>query len=187
MRGTHGLAYALLILFVLACECSHSKDQQPTSSPFGSDSGGTTPSRRTGEAVSVGFMRYQVHGSRYSDRFSDNQERNQPPDDSYLIIDLTVTNTANRNQMMPWFKLVDQNGTEYEMASRARAAERNLDRIRFLDPRVPTRGELIFDVPPDRTYRLKVTGGSGSTHETMIELTPSGQSGGGSGSDRRSR
>ena len=180
MRGTHGLAYALLILFVLACRCP-----LPTNQPSINSSDGNSQTHRTGEIVRIGYMQYQVHGSRFSDRFSDNEFLNQPPDAMYLIVDLSVTNTDNEERTVSPFKLVDENGAEYGTSYRAFMAEGGMGLIPSLNPNVTRRANLIFDVPQNRIYRLRVSGGNWSTDEALIALMPAPHPTGGRGENRR--
>ena len=131
------------------------------------------PVYKTGETVNVGYMQYQVYGAWYTNRLSGNQYLNQPPDATYLFVDLGVANTDKEERTVPPFKLIDENKAEYGTSDKAWAAEGSIGLLQNLNPSVAKRAYVIFDVPAGRNYKLKVSGGYWSSDDALIELSPS--------------
>lgn len=127
---------------------------------------------RTGETANVGYMQYRVVGSWYSMRLSSNEYLDEPPDATYLFVDLSVANLDNEERTVPPFKLIDANNAEYGTSDRAWAAEGSIGLLTNLNPSVSKRAYVIFDVPQGRTYKLKVSGGYWSSEDALIELSP---------------
>jgi len=131
------------------------------------------PVFKTGESVNVGYMQYKVYDSWYTNRLSGNQFLNQPPDATYLFVDLGVANTDKEERTVPPFKLIDENKAEYGTSDKAWAAEGSIGLLQNLNPSVAKRAYVIFDVPTGRTYKLKASGGYWSSDDALIELSPS--------------
>lgn len=127
---------------------------------------------RTGEAAHVGYLQYEVVTSWYSTRLSSNEYLDEPPDATYLFVDLAVANLDNDQRTIPPFKLIDANNAEYGTSDRAWAAEGSIGLLPSLNPSVSKRAYVIFDVPQGRSYKLKVSGGYWSSDDALIELSP---------------
>lgn len=127
---------------------------------------------KQGETVNIGYTSYRVWGSRWSARLSDNQFLDQPPNAMYLIVDLTVRNDDKKSRMIPPFRLVDNNMAEYETSGKGWAVEGTIGVLDSLNPDVQKRGLVVFDVPPDRQYWLRISGGYWSGEKALILLTP---------------
>ncbi len=70
------------------------------------------PVYKTGENVNVGYMQYEVYDAWYTDRLSTNQFLDQPPDATYLFVDLGVANVDKEERTVPQFKLIDDNTSD---------------------------------------------------------------------------
>jgi hypothetical protein len=127
---------------------------------------------QTGEAANVGYMQYTVLSSWYSTRLSSNEYLDEPPDATYLFVDLAVANLDKEQRTIPPFKLIDANKAEYGTSDRAWAAEGSIGLLTSLNPSVSKRAYVIFDVPQGRTYKLKISGGYWSSEDALIELSP---------------
>lgn len=124
------------------------------------------------ETVSIGYTSYVVWRARWADRLSNNQFLDQPPDASYLFLDITVRNDDTKARTIPPFKLIDENGAEYEPSSKAFAVEGSIGPLQSLNPSVQKQGTIVFDVPKERKYKLKVSGGFWSAADALIEIVP---------------
>jgi len=131
------------------------------------------PVYKTGENVNVGYMQYEVYDAWYTNRLSTNQFLDQPPDATYLFVDLGVANVDKEERTVPQFKLIDENKAEYGTSDKAWAAEGSIGLLQNLNPSVAKRAYVIFDVPIGRNYKLKVSGGYWSSDDALIELSPS--------------
>jgi Domain of unknown function (DUF4352) len=90
----------------------------------------------------------------------------------YLFVDLTVSNNDNQARTIPPFKLVDENGSEYESSGIGWAADGAIGLIEDLNPSVSKRGLVVFDVPQERKYQMKLSGGYWSGKYANVELQP---------------
>ena len=90
----------------------------------------------------------------------------------YLFVDLTVRNNDKKARMVPPFTLVDENGAEYEASNHGWAVEGSIGLIDSLNPSVSKQGFVVFDVPQNRDYRLKLSGGYWSLEDAFVQLTP---------------
>lgn len=126
---------------------------------------------KVGDTVSVGYTSYCVWKAWWSDRLSTNEFLDQPPDASYLFLELTVRNNDKKARLIPPLKLIDENDAEYQASAKGWAVERSIGVLDSLNPGVSKQGLMVFDVPRNHTYRLKVSGGYWSVEDTLIEIT----------------
>lgn len=127
---------------------------------------------KEGETVQVGYTSYAVWRSWWSSHLSDNQFLDKKPNAMFLFVDLTVRNDDTKARTVPPFKLVDENGAEYDASADGWAVENSIGIIENLNPSVSKRGYVVFDVPPERKYRLKLSGGYWSGKYAYVELNP---------------
>ncbi len=127
---------------------------------------------KQGESLRVGYTSYLVTKSWWSDKLSNNEFLDQKPDAAFLFVELVVRNDDIKARVVPPFKLVDQIGSEYEASSKSWAVEGALGIIESLNPSVQKQGFVVFDVPRDRKYKLKLSGGYWSSEEEFVLLTP---------------
>lgn len=168
-----------LILIVLGLISSLMNDGPTTSgtssrAPSSAEGkGSTTVSVRTeGESVHVGYTSYAVWRSWWSNRLSDNQFLDQRPNATYLFVELTVRNNDRKARIVPPLELVDEDGAEYEASSNGWAVEGAIGILESLNPSVSKQGFIIFDVPRERSYKLKLSGGFWSSEDAYVQLAP---------------
>ncbi len=126
----------------------------------------------TGETVSVGYTSYCVWKSFWSQRLSNSAYLNSPPDSMYLIVDVTIRNNDRKPRAIPPFYLIDEDNREYQISSKGSLIDGVIGVLDSLNPDVEKQGYVIFDVPANRTYRLKVSGGYWSGATAFIALDP---------------
>ena len=124
------------------------------------------------ETVHVGYNSYAVWQSWWSSSLSSNQFLDQRPNAMYLFVRLTVRNDDKKPRMVPPFKLLDENGAEYEASSNAWAVEGSIGILENLNPSVSKQGFVVFDVPKAHKYRLKLSGGYWSAKDAYVQLNP---------------
>lgn len=124
------------------------------------------------ESVHVGYTSYAVWRSWWSDQLSRNEFLNQRPNAMFLFVELSVRNDDKKARMIPPFKLIDETGAEYEPSQSGWALEGSIGVLDSLNPAVTKQGFVVFDVPKDHNYRLKLSGGYWSKEDAYIQLTP---------------
>ena len=125
-----------------------------------------------GETVSIGYTSYCVWRSWWSKRLSDNEFLDDRPNAMFLFVDISVRNNSKKARMIPPFTLVDENGSEYEVSSKAWSVDRSIGVLESLNPSVQKQGVIVFDIPTNHNYWLKVSGGYWSTEDAFITLEP---------------
>ena len=123
------------------------------------------------DTVNIGYTSYAVWRAWWSDRLSNNEFLNEAPDAFYLFIELTVRNDDKKARSIPPFKLVDENGAEYQ-TGKGWSVEGSIGVLDSLNPGVQKRGFIVFDVPSNHRYKLKVSGGYWSAADALIEIVP---------------
>jgi hypothetical protein len=127
---------------------------------------------KIGDTVNIGYTSYAVWRAQWSDRLSNNVFLDEKPDASFLIVDLTVRNDDKKARTIPSFKLIDENGAEYQTSNQAWRVEDSIGVFDSLNPGVSKQGKVVFDVPQGHQYQLKVSGGYWSSEATLIEIVP---------------
>ncbi len=127
---------------------------------------------KEGDTVSVGYTSYAVWRSWWSNRLSNNRYIDNQPDAMFLFVELSVRNDDKKARTIPPFNLIDENGAEYETSSKAWSVDNSIGALDSLNPSVQKRGVIVFDVPTNHTYKLKVSGGYWSAENTLISLSP---------------
>ena len=125
---------------------------------------------RIGDTVHVGYMSYVVWRAGWSDRLSDNAFLDQRPDASFLFVKLTVRNNDKQARTIPPLKLVDEDGAEYETSSKAWAVRNGIGLLASLNPGVSKQGLVVFDVPRNHSYKLRLSGGYWSRDVAYVSL-----------------
>lgn len=127
---------------------------------------------RMKETVHVGYTSYTAWYSWWSNKLSDNTFLDEKPDAMFLFIELSVRNDDNKARTIPPFKLIDENGAEYQTTSKGFALKGSIGILDDLNPGVSKEGFIIFDVPKNHSYKLKVSGGFWSGEYAFIIIEP---------------
>lgn len=127
-----------------------------------------------GETIRVGYTSYVVWRAWWVDRLTGGAYSglNVRPDAHFLFIELTVRNDDPKPRSIPPFRLIDDKGREYQTSSKAWAVEKGFGVLDSLNPTVLKQGVIVFDVPKERQYCLKVLGGYWSSAEALIGIEP---------------
>jgi hypothetical protein len=122
------------------------------------------------ETVRVGDTSYVAWKAWWSDRIGNNAYINDRATDSFLFVEVTVVNGDERTRAIPPFKLVDEKGTEYKTTIKSWLAENSIGIIDELNPGAGKTGVIVFDVPKDHDYTLKLSGGYFSDENALIAI-----------------
>lgn len=133
----------------------------------------TAQIHQEGDTVDIGYTTYVAWQSYWTDSLSDNQFMQEAPDAKYLVIEVSVRNDDTKERSIPPFKLIDTKGREYNTSPSAYILPDYIGALSSLNPDVQKAGYIAFDCPPDRDYKLQVSGGYWSGEHALIELNPS--------------
>lgn len=125
-----------------------------------------------GSGFRLGDFWYVVHGSRFSMDLGVAHRSNTVPDGVYLFVDLTIRNDSKESCKIPPFNVVSPNGAESQEAPVRWMRDDAFGNFQSLNPGIEKRGTVVFDVAPDRQYRLRVSGGFFSGKRAFVELLP---------------
>jgi len=125
-----------------------------------------------GETVGVGYTGYCVWRCWWSESLSSNEFMNQKPNAKYLFVELSVINGDKKARMIPPFFLEDENGAEYQTSANGWAVEGSIGSLESLNPSVQKAGTIVFDVPENHIYKLKLSGGYWSGDIAYVKLEP---------------
>ena len=125
-----------------------------------------------GKTVHVGYTSYAVWKAWFSQRLSSNPYMNEPPDAAYLFVRMSIRNDDKKARMIPPLKLVDTEGNKYDESSNTDLADNGIGILTSLNPGVTKTGVLVFDVPKNKQYRLKLSGGYWSGATAYVRIHP---------------
>lgn len=125
---------------------------------------------KMGTTVSVGYTSYVIWSAKWVNKISDNTYLNEKPNANFLLVNITVRNNDKKARQIPPFKLVDEYGAEYQTSSKL-GLDNAIGILDSLNPDVSKRGNILFDVPKYRKYKLQLDGGFWSAEKKTVELT----------------
>ncbi|MGB7160935.1 MAG: DUF4352 domain-containing protein [Tepidisphaeraceae bacterium] len=128
--------------------------------------------KKIGETLHIGYTSYCVWRANWSSKLSDNEFLNKRANANWLIVEITVRNNDKKARTVPPFKLVDDQGREYETSTDGMFIENAFSVLEDLNPDVSKQGLVVFDVPKGRKYRMKLSGGYWSSDTGYIVLDP---------------
>jgi hypothetical protein len=169
------LGGAILVVIAAGVAIQIVGSQKSPNTSGGTSSPSTPESSKVygmGQTISVGYTSYAVYRAWWSSRLSDNPYLDQKPNAEYLFVDLAVRNDDSKARTVPPFKLLDDAGAEYETSNRSWGVQGSIGVLEDLNPSVGKRGYIVFDVPRDRNYRLKLSGGFWSSDAAYVRLSP---------------
>jgi hypothetical protein len=129
-----------------------------------------TPAK-IGDTFAIGYWAYTVHGATWQTAVPSAGYSAEFPDAAFLIVDLSACNEDRTASTLPRFKLVDNQGREYDESSKGVYLQGAFETLKTMNPGVYSRGNVLFDVPHRSDYRLKVSGGLESEKFRLVDLT----------------
>jgi hypothetical protein len=139
-----------------------------------SDRGGNTAAAQLkhaiGDSVSAGYWTYRCNGTQWMSLLVSDFGSMEQPDAAYLVVDITIRNDDRSASTRPPMKLIDSQGREFSESSKEYVLPQSIGTLKELNPSVSSRGYVLFDVPPQGKYVLKVSGGFESDDFKLIDL-----------------
>jgi hypothetical protein len=148
------------------------KSSVATVDSTGSKKGGLV-AHRIGESFGVGYWSYRCNGVSRPGALATGYEVIEPRF-SFILVDITVSNNDKTSSIIPEIRLMDQEGRLYDMETHGLYGV-CFSPLESLNPDMPRRGLLAFDVPPDRNYVLLVSGGLTSKEQATVTFAEEGR------------
>lgn len=124
-----------------------------------------------GERVAVGPLTYNIIETVWQNQLG-NEFKMRIPEQRYLLITVSVTNSGGHDISVPLLKLESQSGTSYTESESGEGVDQWFGLLRTLNPAQTQQGRLLFDVPLG-TYRLRLTdGGDAGTEKIAWVVIP---------------
>jgi RNA polymerase subunit RPABC4/transcription elongation factor Spt4 len=124
-----------------------------------------------GESVRIGSFVYSVNDSMWRSAIGGQYNR-QDANASFLVVEVSVTNSGNEGAMIPSLELTDNKKNDYESSSKSWVLDRSIGALDRLNPGVTKTGLVVFDVPMKEGYKLKAYAGTWSDEASLIKLSP---------------
>ncbi len=128
------------------------------------------PHHQIGETFSIGYWTYVCSTAQWSGLLGNGSSKMGRPDAAFAIIHLKLRNDDDSASMIPSVSLVDSTGREYAPSPTAVLQRNALELNAQLDSKGSVDGSIIFDVPKEGTYFLRVSGGMMSDKSALIDL-----------------
>jgi len=116
-----------------------------------------------GERVTVGTLTYNVVETVWRSQLGD-MFRIRVPQQRFLLITISVTNSGGRDVSIPLLTLEGNNGETFRESDSGEGIDNWFGLLRTLNPAQTQQGRLLFDVPLT-SYRLRLTDGAGPVGE----------------------
>lgn len=125
---------------------------------------------RMGELATVGPVIYNVFETEWRSGLGGTLQQ-KIPENRFLLIRLTVTNSSDRDVAIPLLTLEDEQGNSYLEVSNIENLPSWLGLLRVVQPAATLQGLIVFDVPVG-DYRLRVTDGGELENEktALVEI-----------------
>jgi hypothetical protein len=125
---------------------------------------------RMGEPVAVGPLIYTVIDTEWLNQMGEGATA-RVPQNRFLLLRLSVTNSGASNSGVPGMTLVDASGKTYTELTDGHGVSEWLGYLRTVSPAQTERGHVLFDVPTG-AYRLRVTNDAepGTEKAELIEI-----------------
>jgi hypothetical protein len=119
-----------------------------------------------GERMTDGPMVYNVVQTTWRTQLGD-LFNTRTPQNRFLMITLSATNSGGKETALPFFALEGPNGKEYKEVETGDGVDNWFGLLRTLNPAETRQGNLVFDVPLT-SYRLRLTDGGEPGTEKMV-------------------
>lgn len=119
-----------------------------------------------GERITDGPMVYNVVQTAWKTQFGDVLNI-RTPQNRFLLIMLSATNSGGKEISLPFFTLEGPNGAEYKEVQTGDGVDNWFGLLRTLNPAETRQGNLVFDAPLT-SYRLRLTDGGEPGTEKMV-------------------
>ena len=124
------------------------------------------------QGVKLGYLSYAVWDARWYENCSNTPYLNVKPEYSYLLIEIKLRNDSGRQKVSPHFNLIDEDRFSYNISKNYWTGVGNLRLMRSLNPGVTKEGYIVFDVPQNHHYKLRVSDPSQAGAYAFVEIKP---------------
>ncbi|MEQ1883520.1 MAG: DUF4352 domain-containing protein [Bryobacteraceae bacterium] len=123
-----------------------------------------------GERIVAGPMVYNVVQTVWRTQLGDMFQL-RTPENRYLVITLSATNSGGKEVSMPFLTLEGTGGKEFAELQDGGGVERWFGMLRTIQPAETRQGNVVFDVPLT-SYRLRLTDGGelGTEKNVWVEI-----------------
>ena len=123
-----------------------------------------------GEKVPFGKVTYNVIESVWRTQLGD-QLNLRFPQQRFLLISISVTNSSGGDVSIPLFQVEGANGQAYRELEDGQGVDNWFGLLRTISPAQTQQGRIVFDVPLS-SYRLRLTDGAESGEEkyTWVQI-----------------
>jgi hypothetical protein len=122
-----------------------------------------------GEKVPIGPLIYTVIENGWRSQLGDALKL-RVPQQRFLSITLSVTNSGGSDVSVPLFTVENSNGQSFLESENGEGVDNWFGLLRIISPAQTQQGRIIFDVPL-ASYRLRVTDGAGPGAEKYTWVT----------------
>jgi hypothetical protein len=136
------------------------------------------PAYMVGQQFSIGYWHYICNRAYWTPILASNPYSMERANADFVVVDLTIRNDDTSASTRPPFHLMDEKGRTYDESAVGMMSGGFFSVLETLNPGVSKRGQIAFDVPPDRQYFLIVSGGIESGKAAIVLLpmsSPAGQ------------
>jgi hypothetical protein len=109
-----------------------------------------------GEKATVGSLVYSVVDTTFAPVLGDDPANQRTPQNRFVIVQISVSNSGTTEQNIPALTLVDDSGQTYPELVDGTGIQRWLGVIRKVGSAQTEAGEILFDAPA-KHYRLRLT------------------------------
>lgn len=111
---------------------------------------------QAGEKASVGKLSYSVVDTQFAPTMGDDPNNQRTPQNRFVIVQLSVSNSGTEDANLPGMTLVDDEGKTYPELADVTGVPRWLGVIRKVAADQTEQGVIVFDAPA-KHYRLRLT------------------------------
>jgi hypothetical protein len=131
---------------------------------------------KIGDQIEIGHFSYVINNI-YFAKSVGNEFFKETADGIFLIVNMSFRNNDNQEHTLDnsFFKLTDENGTEFETSHDGSTALELSDKptlfLKQCNPHITKSGLIIFEVPEKKVYDLHLSGGFWSGKTAVVKLT----------------
>lgn len=123
-----------------------------------------------GQQFSIGYWSYLCNSAYWTPYLGYDPETLERANAEFLVVNITARNDDTSASTLPPFHLMDAEGRTYDESSAGALSQGFFSGLEQLNPGVSERGNVVFDVLPDRRYVLVVSGGIESGKQAIVVL-----------------
>jgi TonB family protein len=172
-----GIVLALFVLEHLNTGNDTPQDtaRPPIASSQPQPSDNRPPTYEVGQQFSVGYWSYRCNNAYRTPFLGVGSYSMEHANAEFVVVDITAQNNDTSSSTLPPFQLMDEEGRTYDSSSAGMLSQGFFSVLESLNPGVSKRGNIAFDVPPNRQYVMVVSGGIESGGKRAIVVLPTSE------------